>query len=296
MEKYLKISAAVVFGLIAGAVACTRGNLDIAGLFCNQSPDVNKRFAKSQEYNETHPAVTYSSLSEDYRMFVCTDIHIDSVTTELDVFVNAVLADTDHCPAVLFLGDLQNAYGNLPLFIKHVQPLVDSPTDEPMMVVGNHDLYYGQWSEFTKYFGTASYYFYVTTPSGAKDIFICMDSASAVMGLAQRQWAEKILRNNADCRHKVICTHTHFFKRDGSQGHTSNYPLEETHVLCSMFANCGVDMVMTGHDHSVENTIYKGIYFRTFPALCHNDPESWYSIVHVGAEVGDYRVEDIKVR
>lgn len=282
-------------GLALSLACCKRGNLDVVGLIASQSPDVNKRFAVSQKYNATHPARSYQAGSDNYRLFMCTDVHVVDVTTELDRFVSDVLADTDHAPVVLCLGDLQSSYGYLPTFMEHVKPILDSPVDTLLSVPGNHDLYYGLWDEYLKYFGTGSYYFYIETPTKGRDLFLCMDSASGVMGRKQRDWVEKVLKDNADCRHKVVCTHTHFFKRDGSQEITDNYPLEETHELFGLFSRCGVDYVMTGHDHYLEETLYKGIMFRTYPSMKHTDPTSWYSIMTF-REDGRITGEDIQLR
>lgn len=280
-----KILTMTLLALPLLLTCCKRGNYDVIGMFASQGPDVESRFRQSMKYNESMPTVTYQAASDNYRLFVCTDVHVDTVTTELDAFVQTVLTDDNHVGVVLCLGDLQNAYGNLPRFLESIKPLEDSPDVDFVSVPGNHDLYYKLWADYSRHFGTGSFYFYIQTPGGDRDLFLCLDSASGVIGRSQRLWAESVLEASRDCRHKVLCTHTHFFKIDHSQGHTSNYPMEETMELLAMISRCGVDYVMTGHDHTAEETMYNGVMFRVFPAMAHYEQKSYYSVVEFGQKI-----------
>lgn len=86
-------------------------------------------------------------------------------------------------------------------------------------------------------------------------------------------------------RHIVVYTHTHMFKKDGSQGHTSNYPLEETWELTSMFARYGVSLFLSGHSHSRDISYFNGVKYIVVDALEEHYPDSQtgYMILEAGS-------------
>ena len=96
------------------------------------------------------------------------------------------------------------------------------------------------------------------------------------------EWADK-----QDFRHIVACTHTHFFKRDGSQGHTSNYTIEETYTLLNLFTQHGVEMLWSGHDHMREITRVKGMTSIVVDSMKDEDKEPYYMLVSMGEKI-DY--------
>ena len=157
-----------------------------------------------------------------------------------------------------------------------------------MAVTGNHDIYFKQWPEYIKYFKTCYYYFVVETPSGKKDLFVVYDSADGTVGSKQLQWLRETLEwaDKQDFRHIVACTHTHFFKRDGSQGHTSNYTQEETYALLNLFEKHGVDMVWSGHDHSREITQVKDMTCVVVDSMKDEDKKPFYMLVTMGEKIG----------
>ena len=55
-------------------------NYDMPGMFNGTSPEVATRFAESTEYN-TQAGEIHLSVPADYRIYVCTDSHIDSTHT-----------------------------------------------------------------------------------------------------------------------------------------------------------------------------------------------------------------------
>ena len=299
-------------------------NYDMAGMLNGSSPEVSTRFEQSMAYNDSVgiPAVVVPSA--DYRVYVCTDSHIDSIPTNLITFVQAAAADT-LCPLLLHLGDLVNAQGHIPYAVSLLQdpplpllqregeslaPIVEGnlsplPLNRgsrrgayPYLAItlGNHDIYFNQWDEWRSYFGTSVYWFYTMLPdSTVLDRFICLDSAEGTLGTAQLQWLRELLTTNHlplttnhPFRHTIVFTHTHLFKRDNSQGHTSNYAIEETYELTSLLEQGGVDMYWCGHDHSREITDYAGFTSIVVDAIEDHYPPAFYMIADFSDQI-NYR-------
>ena len=272
--------------------SCTP-NYDMAGMLNGSSPEVSTRFEQSMAYNDSVgiPAVVVPSA--DYRVYVCTDSHIDSIPTNLTTFVQAAAADT-LCPLLLHLGDLVNAQGHIPYAVSLLTPNQSPLTT--FLALGNHDIYFNQWDEWRSYFGTSVYWFYTMLPdSTVLDRFICLDSAEGTLGTSQLQWLRELLTTNHlplttnhPFRHTIVFTHTHLFKRDNSQGHTSNYAIEETYELTSLLEQGGVDMYWCGHDHSREITDYAGFTSIVVDAIEDHYPPAFYMIADFSDQI-NYR-------
>ena len=258
-------------------------NIDYAGLFytINESPD--ERFAQSMEYNVDHGYDTITGVPDDYEVYVMSDIHVDFSTDNLDRFVSDYLADTVAAPFALCLGDLINATDHWDYFDEHVQPVAEAER-KIYYTVGNHDIYFDQWPEFRSRYHTSTYWFEVQTVSNFKDLYISIDSGNGTLGVDQREWLENILRKkkNQGYRHIIVFTHTHFFKKDTSQGHTSNFNLEETYDLLDLFDRYDVSLVLQGHSHSRDLTTFKDVVYLRVDALEDHYPDAFYTILNVG--------------
>lgn len=274
--------------ILASAILITScsGDLDMLGMFWTRSETPDQRFQQSMEYNSKNGPIVVNVPEEDYRLYVFTDVHLDKTTKNLDRFVSDYLSDEDAAPFCICLGDVINCTGNYPLFMEHISPILASSRNRFFCTPGNHDIYFGQWQDFASCFGTGSYYFEVVTPGGAKDFYLCMDSSSGTLGKKQSGWVTQTLEDASKkgYRHIVVFTHTHFFKKDASQGHTSNYEMEETYELTSLFSRTGVDLVLTGHDHSRERTLFKGVEYYVIDAIQDIADPAFYAIFKFGGK------------
>lgn len=269
-------------------------NYDLAGFLNSTSPDVSKRFEQSMAYNDSVGVPAVVVPSADYRVYVCTDSHIDSIPTNLTTFVQAAAADT-LCPLLLHLGDLVNAQGHIPYAVSLLPPNHSPLTT--FLALGNHDIYFNQWDEWRSYFGSSVYWFYTMLPdSTVLDRFICLDSAEGTIGTAQLQWLRELLTGNgsqsstlnaqhSSFRHTIVFTHTHLFRRDHSQSHTSNYAIEETYELTSLLEQGGVDMYWCGHDHSREITDYAGFTSIVVDAIEDHYPPAFYMVATLSDQI-----------
>ena len=284
---------AIGYWLLAIGIGCVScgpdTRLDMVGMFAGSSPTIDKRFEQSMQYNQQAGYATIHALSDNYRVYVCTDTHIHKTRTRWEYFVATYHADS-LCPVAVHLGDIIDATTDF-AYVEDVLKSTFLPTksDTLMAVCGNHDIYFKQWEKFIKAFKTSSYYFVVTTPTGKKDLFVVFDSADGTVGSKQLDWLRETLTwaEKQDFRHIVACTHTHFFKRDNSQGHTSNYTLEETYALLNLFTQHGVEMIWFGHDHSREITQVKGMTCIVVDSMKDEDKEPYYMLVTMGEKM-DY--------
>lgn len=274
-----------IFLLMLILTSCGK-NIDYLGLFMtiNESPD--ERFAQSMEYNAQHGYDKITVVPDNYEVYVMSDIHVDFSTNNLDRFVSDYLADSVAAPFALCLGDLINATGHFDLFDEHVKPVSDAGR-KIYYTVGNHDLYFNQWPEFRSRYHTSTYWFEVQTVSNFKDLYIAIDSGNGTLGVDQRKWLENVLKDkqNQGYRHIVVFTHTHFFKKDTSQGHTSNFNLEETYDLLDLFDRYDVSLVLQGHSHHRDLTIFKDVVYLRVDALEDHYPDAYYTILNVGENI-----------
>ena len=159
--------------------------------------------------------------------------------------------------------------------------------DTIFVTPGNHDIYFKQWTEYRKFFKTGTYWF--ETRNGAKklDLFICLDSAEGELGDKQTAWLRNLLetKTKEGYRHLIVFTHTHLWKLDGSQGHTSNYALEATYELTSLLAQYGVEYVWSGHQHARQSVIFKNVNYLVLNATKDSEQGQSYMTVNMGEEI-----------
>ena len=290
----------LIFSILFLLLPSCNPNYDLAGFLNGTSPEVSTRFEQSMAYNDSVGVPAVVVPSADYRVYVCTDSHIDSIPTNLTAFVQAAAADT-LCPLALHLGDLVNAQGHIPYAVSLLTPNHSPLTT--FLALGNHDIYFNQWDEWRSYFGSSVYWFYTMLPdSTVLDRFICLDSAEGTIGTAQLQWLRELLTGNgsqpstlnaqhSSFRHTIVFTHTHFFRRDHSQQHTSNYAIEETYELTSLLEQGGVDMYWCGHDHSREITDYAGFTSIVVDALEDHYPPAFYMVATLSDQINYHFIQ-----
>lgn len=266
-------------------------NWDVIGMVYGQSPRNDNRFEQSMQYNEEHLA-QYADIvltKDDYKVYFGTDMHVDSTWRNTTKFAQAAQADTE-CPFAIVLGDVINAMDNYPNFLAGMAPL----SKRWFCTAGNHDIYYGQWKEYLQYIGSSVYSFQVITPS-AKDLYICLDSSDGTLARKQFAWLKETLESAQEksYRHIIVFTHTHMFKHDSTQGHISNYVLEETYAITDLLGKYGVDWYVSGHAHSRNITDFKGVKYIIVDTLQDPVEEAAFMVATVGRQL-QYEYINIK--
>ena len=255
-------------------------SLDMAGMFSNNGEPVNTRFEQSMAYNDSHGEIHVNMPSDTYTIYACSDSHITRKEHKnLDYFVAQYNAASEPKMA-MHLGDLIDAQNNIPC----ADSILNLAGDNVFIALGNHDVYFKQWSIYKTYFPTATYWFDTRHGDKLLELFICLDTADGTIGTKQMKWLRKLLaeKSKEGYRRIIVYTHTHFWKLDDSQGHTSNMALEETYEVASLFAKYGVEYVWSGHQHSRQSVIFKGVNYLVLDATQDKEKGQSYMTVEMG--------------
>ena len=275
--------------MLAATVFCACGEdpeLDMYGMMDGHSPDVNIRFVGVAPAGGSRAVI---SPSDAYKVYLGADMHIDSKasTAHTDSFLSK-FADDDNAPMALILGDIVNGKYSMHSASERIRVMAGDKADAVFAAIGNHDLYFGLWEQWEAEWGDATYTIEVRTPSHT-DLYVCVESGSGYLGSEQMEWLKETLETAAakDYRHRIVFTHTHMFKKDMSQGHTSNYPIEETYELTGLFRRTGVEMFLSAHSHSRGRTIFNGVEYIVLDALEEHYPDTvtGYSILSAGEDL-----------
>lgn len=275
----------ILFILTILLLASCSQRLDFVGMVAGQSPVPDIRFEESMKYNEQNGSRDLITLTDTYRFYVGTDTHIDSAYDHTAAYLRAFRNDL-LAPFTLMLGDMINANGKTVWVSELIREQAGLKQNLIYPTLGNHDAYFNQWHEWQEQWGTSTYSFVVRTPLH-RDLYICLESANGTLGKKQLKWLQELLDKSAkeNYRHIIVFSHTHLFKKDASQGHTSNFAIEETQLLTELFSKYGVDWYLCGHDHSREITKFKGVTYITVDALEEHYPNAYYMIATVGSDL-----------
>ena len=276
MKKHiLYIALAVIM------TACSDDmTLDLLGMFSPNGEVVDVRYDQSMAYNATQGEIHLNMGSDDYMMYVCTDSHITRKSHKnLDYFIDTYNAETAPKIAV-HLGDLIDAQKNFPC----ADSVLSLANDHLFITPGNHDIYFKQWPIYRSYFNTSIYWFDTNNGSKKLDLFICLDTADGTLGTKQMKWLRELLEQKSQegYRRIIVYTHTHFWKLDDSQGHTSNFALEETYELAALLAQYNVAYVWSGHQHARQSVLFRGVNYLVLDATKDNEKGQSYMTVQMG--------------
>ena len=241
--------------LIAGLMLTLEGcqTLDFKRMILPLGPGVEKRFEQSMKMTSGE-ATSSLEIQEDYELYVCTDPHVDKSSIYLEKFTDLLFNDPDASFGIL-LGDCTDRKDNLEAYMKAVAYSENRHLHEhPLFhVLGNHDVYFNGWEDFSRSIGPSVYWFEARFTAGA-DLYISLDSANGTLGGKQTKWLKSFLaEKRKNYRHCFILTHTNFFYTDCSQASSGNLPLDETLGLIDLFDKHDITLVLQGHDHTRED-------------------------------------------
>ena len=281
-----------IFYIALGAMlfaACANENstLDMKGMFSPNGPTVGTRFEQSMAYNALRGEMHLDMGSEDYTIYVCTDSHITRTThRNLDYFMSQYRAAAAPKLA-LHLGDIIDAQKNFPCADSIVHFVGQTIADTLFLTPGNHDIYFNQWEIYRQYFKTSTYWFDTRNGDKKLDLFICLDSAEGELGIAQMNWLRALLdeKSKEGYRRIIVFSHTHLWKLDASQGHTSNMALEATYEFTSLLAQYGVECYWCGHQHARQEVHFKGVTYLVLNATKDSESGQSYLIAHMGENI-----------
>ena len=277
--------------MICAVLLCACANedstLDMKGMFSPNGPTVETRFEQSMAYNALRGEMHLNMQSDDYTIYMCSDSHITRKTHKnLDYLMDQYKAAAAPKLA-LHLGDLIDAQKNIPCADSIVHFAGQTVNDTLFITPGNHDIYFKQWDIYCSYFKSSVYWFDTRNGDKKLDLFICLDSAEGEIGVSQMNWLRTLLQQKSQegYRHIIVFTHTHLWKLDASQGHTSNMALEATYELTSLLSQYGVEYVWSGHQHARQLVQFKGVTYMVLNATKDAEKGQSYVLAHMGETI-----------
>ncbi|MBQ9864312.1 MAG: metallophosphoesterase [Bacteroidales bacterium] len=273
--KYL-LSLLVVFA------GCSK--IDPVGLIAPTSADVESRVSESLSINRDRGPIELFSETDDYNVHVCSDIHVEECSASFEQFLRCLRHD-ENVVAGLLLGDLINQKGSVRIVAEIIENTLSHEEQVPVMtIVGNHDLFFGQWEDYKQYFGSSTYFFVVRTPH-YRDLYVMLDSGGGCHGKKQMDWLRQLLKHRNEYRHCVVCSHVNIFRTDLSQFVSGNLPLEETYQLLNLLTENNVELYLQGHDHFREEVGYNGVRYVVLDCLRDGVENASWIRLHVGEDL-----------
>ena len=271
--------------------SCNR--LDVTGMFFSSGTHTEDRVAQWLEWNDQHPATVINGAPDQYNIYVCSDIHLEGNTDRISQFLQHEYAD----PSGLFSivnGDLANESGPRPF--RQLDSLLRLPSaiDTCFVTIGNHDIYFDCQQYYQQYFHTSTYTVTVQTVSGAKDLFVFLDSGNATHGQRQLQWLRQLLQQRDQYRHVVVSTHTCLFRTSYNYSTTpaANLPEEEYYQLLDLMSDHNVSLFLMGHFHHKEEHTLGGVPYVMTDNLNEQKDQPSYLVVTCADKVS-YRYENL---
>ncbi len=279
-----------LFILTATLALASCNRLDVTGMFFSHGTHTEDRVAQWLEWNDQHPATVIAGAPDQYRVYVCSDIHLEGNTDRVERFLRAEGADSQGLFSIVN-GDIANESGSRPF--RQLDSLISShaAADTCFVTIGNHDIYFDCQQYFQQYFHTSTYAVTVQTVGGAKDLFIFLDSGNATHGRRQLDWLKQLLQQRDQYRHVVVNTHTCLFRTSYNYSTTpaANLPEEEYYELLDLMSQHQVSLFLMGHFHHKEQHILGNVPY-VMTSNLNEDPS--YLVVTCADKVS-YRYEEI---
>jgi len=218
--------------LVCVTVSC---RVDLFGLFV--STDLDERINEKNNFNFLSAGDHSLSLSNNYSFIVITDTHIEGGDAHGLEKINEVIANSDIQFAVIGGDITQNgAEQDIKKFIEIARSL----SIPVYPVIGNHDIYFSNWSVWKNLIGSTSYRI-----NGDTATLFILDSANAFFGKAQLDWLENELKS-ADER-VFVFSHHNLFAGPGGNIQQLADTKERARIISLLSGKRGV--MFTGHSH-----------------------------------------------
>jgi len=235
-------------------------NVDLLGLF--GSPDMKDRYDERKNFIFLNEADRTLTLGDEYSFIVLADTHIeDGDARGLEKLKNVILAHNsdaaninNQIKFVVICGDITQ-YGAE----KEMQQFIDIAKSYGVPcypVIGNHDVYFGNWpSVWKKMIGSSIY-----KVDGGETAFFMLDSANAFFGKKQLDWLEQEVKKTTG--RVFVFTHSNLFNNNLVQFQQLTDTNERARII-SILRGKG-DIMFMGHSHirlshTVDNVQYINI-------------------------------------
>jgi predicted phosphodiesterase len=257
MVKHLR--AALV--LLAEALFLNGCNVDPLGFFA--SSDLAGRWQERNTFKMLSRSDRFFSLGDSYSFIVLSDTHIENGDAhgleKLKAAIDSEIA------FVVVTGDITQ--GGHRKDVKKFVDIAKSLGVPCYPVIGNHDIYFGNWPVWKELIGSTCY---AIDCGGTR--LLMLDSGNAYLGADQLNWLDKEL-NAARGRRVFVFSHVNLFVKSPLDFEQLTDTRERARLNSLLKDRC--DAVFTGHLHrriiretggirfvSVEDYRSHGVYCR----------------------------------
>jgi predicted phosphodiesterase len=232
--KHLKIFLLFLMsGVFCFLSAC---NVDFLGFF--YSNDLDERLAERDNFRYLTNEHRFLSLGDEYSFIVLTDTHIEDGDAFGLEALAAVIAAYGEIKFVVFLGDITQ-YGSEKDIVKFIE--VSRSFAVPCYpVIGNHDIYFGNWHVWKEYIGSTRYRI-----TGTGTTLFILDSANAFFGMDQLDWLQRELKYTSG--RIFVFTHSNLFVNDPTDIQQLSDMKERARITSMLKDKC--DIMFMGHSH-----------------------------------------------
>jgi 3',5'-cyclic AMP phosphodiesterase CpdA len=211
--------------------------VDLLGLFA--STDLDERLKERNNFKFLGSGEFSPALGDEYSFIVITDTHIEGGNAYGLEEIKTVIEGDPKIKFAVFGGDItQNgAEQDLNKFIEIARSL----TIPVYPVIGNHDIYFGNWSVWKGLIGSTSYRI-----NGDTATLFILDSANSFLGKTQLDWLENELRSAYG--RVFVFSHHNLFVDSAVNIQQLSDTRERARVISLVSGKC--DMMFTGHSHT----------------------------------------------
>jgi predicted phosphodiesterase len=203
------------------------------------------------------------TLGDEYSFIVITDIHIEEGNAFGLEKIKTVIEENPEIKFAVFCGDItQN--GSEQDINKFLEIAGDLPIPA-YPVIGNHDIFFGNWPAWKRLIGPTSY----RVNGDGTSLFI-LDSANAFLGKQQIDWLENELKNSKG--RDFVFSHHNLFRKPMADIQQLSDTKERARLISLLSGKC--DIMFTGHTHErmineAGGTLYISIEdFTTYKTYC----------------------------
>jgi len=170
--------------LVCVTVSC---RVDLFGLFV--STDLDERFKEKNNFTFLNTVGgTTVTLGNEYSFIVITDIHTEGGDAHGLENIKTVIESNPEIKFAVFCGD--NTQTGAEQDIRKIIEIARSLGIPVYPVIGNHDIYFGNWSVWKGLIGSTSY-----RVNGDSATLFILDSANGFFGKGQLDWLENELKS-----------------------------------------------------------------------------------------------------
>jgi predicted phosphodiesterase len=211
-------------------------NIDFLGFFA--SSDLDERLAERDNFRFLTNSDRRPQFGNEYQFLVFTDTHIeDGNTFDLEK-LSDVFENNSQIKFAVALGDITN-YGS-EQDIKKFIDIAEMFNVPCYPVIGNHDVYFGNWSAWKEQIGSTNY----RIDGDGTTLFI-LDTANSFFGKEQLDRLERELKGVGG--HVFIFTHSNLFVTGPVNMQQITDTKERARIISILRNKC--DIMFMGHLH-----------------------------------------------